>query len=187
MDNTKATELNKLLEEKEGETSYLEIGYEKGSTFNAVNATMKVAVDPFTDRGGVIQLPSDRYFETNEDKFDVIFIDGDHRSEQVERDLVNAYACLKRKGYLVLHDCNPHNEGMQAVPRSQREWTGDVWKVCYGFINEYGEKIKWHYNDADPYGLFVVQKTGMYKVKPGFTADLSWGDYKGYEHFKKDE
>ena len=40
-------------------------------------------------------------------RFDVIFIEGLHLAEQVDRDISNALRYLKDDGFIVLHDCNP--------------------------------------------------------------------------------
>lgn len=174
--------INSILQANENENpTYLEIGYGDGKHYQGIQAKDKICVDPNSSAAGVHKMTSDDFFAQNAAKFDVVFIDGEHNAAQVEKDLINAYNNLNKGGAVILHDCNPHNEGMQAVPRAQREWTGDVWKVCYGFIAEYGEVIKHEYNDSDPYGLFIIYKTGNRKLREGFTtSDLTFADYKGY-------
>ena len=44
----------------------------------------------------------------SETKFDVIFIDGLHLAEQVERDIENSLDFIKEDGYF--YDCNPPSE-----------------------------------------------------------------------------
>lgn len=113
-----------------GAVSYLEIGYGDGANYAAIRCRRKWSVDPA--EGGYAaakpthRMTSDAFFEDNEEKFDVIFIDGLHHADQVERDLKNSLAALAPGGVVICHDLNPTSEGMQAVPRSQQEWTGEV-------------------------------------------------------------
>ena len=47
---------------------------------------------------------SDAFFENNTEEFDIIFIDGDHRRVQAQKDLDNAMSCLSEGGIIFLHD-----------------------------------------------------------------------------------
>jgi hypothetical protein len=109
--------------------SYLEIGVNRGDTFNNVAASIKVAVDPHLvceqinriDNGLYIRffsLTSDQYFGNvahhldltdflSEHFFDVIYIDGLHTFEQVFRDLLNSIARLNPKGVIIIDDVIP--------------------------------------------------------------------------------
>lgn len=116
------------LTQKFGYKSYLEIGCRDNRTFDKINCPKKVGVDPA--RGGTIRTTSDEFFKSNTDTFDLIFIDGDHRSEQVLRDVLNATKCLNAGGTIVMHDCIPLKEEHQF-----REYKGgicnqDAWKAC---------------------------------------------------------
>jgi len=74
-------------------------------------------------------MTSDEFFAQNNDSFDLIFIDGLHHADQVERDILNALNVLNENGTICVHDCNPMTKEMQIVPRQQAAWTGDVWKT----------------------------------------------------------
>lgn len=50
------------------------------------------------------RMTSDDFFETTDQKFDFIYIDGDHRYDQQVRDFTNALKCLKEDGILAGHD-----------------------------------------------------------------------------------
>jgi predicted O-methyltransferase YrrM len=50
------------------------------------------------------KITSDDFFALNKLKFDIIYIDGDHRYEQVSRDINNAWECLNVGGQLIGHD-----------------------------------------------------------------------------------
>ena len=70
----------------------------------------------------------------NDKLYEIIFIDGLHKSEQVVRNIKNI-------GFIILHDCNPIKVVYQLVPRSPKLWNGDVLKSIVKFRsinNEYG-------------------------------------------------
>ena len=66
-------------------------------------------------------------------KYDIIFIDGLHHEDQVDRDIQNSIKHLNENGFIILHDCNPINESHQIVPRISKLWNGDVWKSIVKF------------------------------------------------------
>ena len=60
----------------------------------------------------ICKITSNEYFEQlsklkDSLKFDLIFIDGLHESEQVYRDYKNARKHLSKNGIIIFHDCNP--------------------------------------------------------------------------------
>lgn len=141
--------INQLFNKFDFLEKYLEIGTSNGYNFLRINAPYKIGIDP--DPGsearycghpeppivpGSLPFTSDEFFKRNEDKFDVIFIDGLHEEEQAYRDIQNACDCLKQGGFIVVHDCLPPNEGAQIVPRQQIQWTGNTWKAFTRFRNE---------------------------------------------------
>ena len=50
------------------------------------------------------KMTSNQFFNENHKYFDLIYIDGDHSSDQVNIDLVNSWNLLKNGGFLVLDD-----------------------------------------------------------------------------------
>ena len=50
------------------------------------------------------KLSSDFFFEKNNKFFDLIYIDGDHQTDQVNKDINNAWRVLNDGGYLILDD-----------------------------------------------------------------------------------
>ena len=50
------------------------------------------------------KMTSNMFFDKNQKYFDLIYIDGDHSSEQVKIDLINSWNSLKNGGFLVLDD-----------------------------------------------------------------------------------
>jgi predicted O-methyltransferase YrrM len=51
-----------------------------------------------------LKMTSNEYFENNNEKFDLIYVDGDHNSKQVSLDIENSWNILNKGGYLILDD-----------------------------------------------------------------------------------
>ena len=49
-------------------------------------------------------MTSNEFFKANSKKYDLIFVDGDHSSNQVEIDINNSWKILNKGGYLILDD-----------------------------------------------------------------------------------
>ena len=106
--------------------NYLEIGCDKDQSFSKIKVKNKVGVDPIS--GGTIRDTSYNFFKKNNDKFDLIFIDGLHHYSQVIKDIYNSLKVLNKNGFILVHDCLPRSIAHQAVPRYRGSWNGDVWK-----------------------------------------------------------
>jgi hypothetical protein len=148
---------------------YLEIGVYKGHSYNGVIATIKDSVDPDETTLAAYHLTSDDFFEkiapTLDYKYDVIFIDGLHHTEQVDKDIENSLKYLEDDGIIILHDCNPESEPRQRVPVDfdiwEHGWNGDVWKSVFKFrLNNSYRKYKVFVIDADE-GLGVIKNNRL--------------------------
>jgi hypothetical protein len=106
--------------------SYLEIGCRYDENYNLISIENKIGVDPAS--GGTHRMTSDEFFESNNLKFDIIFIDGLHISNQVDLDIENSLKFLNENGTIVLHDCSPAIEENQRQYIINSDWNGDVWK-----------------------------------------------------------
>lgn len=85
--------------------SFLEIGVAEGDVHRRINLENKVGVDPFeVCCPTVLKMTSDEFFQQNEDRFDVIFIDGDHSFEQSRKDFYNSVEALNNYGVILMHD-----------------------------------------------------------------------------------
>lgn len=144
--------INFLLTQTKG-LNYLEIGVrDPSANFNKIVCQNKFSVDPgieFKSNPVDFKLTSDEFFkklsrnELNDIKssvkFDVIFVDGLHLSEQVERDIINSLEFITDDGFIVLHDCNPPTEFHQREnyyfrnSPSRGYWNGTTWKAFYKF------------------------------------------------------
>lgn len=119
-------------------STYLEIGVNDGLCIRKINISNKDGVDPFpgSEIGGAIvpeinyPISSDLFFKNIEPnkKYDIIFIDGLHHTDQVDKDIINALNHLNLNGIVILHDCNPPEYELQLVPRVTGLWNGNVWK-----------------------------------------------------------
>lgn len=116
---------------------FLEIGVKAGAVGKRVRADIKFGVDPAPTSHAhrhythLYRQTSDEYFADQMGylNLSVVLIDGLHHADQVERDILNSVSHLNPLGTVLVHDCNPPDEGSQIVPRQQVHWNGDGWKV----------------------------------------------------------
>jgi hypothetical protein len=165
---------------KKGYKSYLEIGLGDGANFRNVVCDHKEGVDPTPPKGiaGIItQGTSDAFFELVSDVYDLIFIDGLHLSEQVEKDIINSWKSLKPGGTILIHDCFPWSAEIATRERNTVAWTGDVYKCVVGLIETYGEKITMSFI-PERAGIFRLQKgKTRLLIKPGFTKEIEYKEF----------
>lgn len=168
--------------QKYGYSHYLEIGVSNGDTFRNINIQHKESVDPAMGRyntaNPTYKMTSDEFFEKyREKKYDIIFIDGLHHSEQVDKDIKNSLNVLNENGVIILHDCNPTSEEEQLVPRETTRWLGDVWKsfVSFKSLNKLN------------YECFVVDTDcGCGVIRDGKTSlDIELPEKLTYQWFNK--
>lgn len=180
--------INELIKAN-GFESYLEIGLGDGSNFEAVKCQNKFGVEPkinvslktLLDFKRIYLDTSDSFFESNKDTFDLIFIDGDHTAEQVERDIVNSWNCLNKGGVIVLHDIKPHTFEMQEVPRKNKQWTGQVWRVWLGLQEKY-KTLKLEYVEEE-FGIGLIWKNGR-KITAPIISDCDFNLYQANEGWR---
>lgn len=133
---------------KHGFKKYLEIGVRNpDECFNLIECETKHSVDPLVehyDERIDYKFTSDDFFSLLENgqldlpsvyKWDLVFIDGLHISNWVERDILNSLNHLSEDGYVVLHDCNPPDifraREDYVVNGEVYAWNGTVWKAIY--------------------------------------------------------
>ena len=155
---SRTTIINYLLSLKKTDTLYLEIGVRNpAQNFDRIKATKKYSVDPgieFKLNPVDFKMTSDTFFKklsnddvlSNKIQFDVIFIDGLHLAEQVDRDILNSINYIKDDGFIVLHDCNPPSEWHAREnytfwnTPAGGYWNGTTWKAfmkwrCSDLVN----------------------------------------------------
>ena len=108
-------------------------------------------------------MTSDEFFSSNPQKYDLIFIDGLHIDEQVEKDILNSLKYLNKEGSIVLHDCNPpevyyaREDYYDTTTPAGAYWNGTVWKAIAKVRSEI-EGIYTSTVDTD-WGVCVIQKS----------------------------
>lgn len=172
--------LNSLID-KFSYSSYLEVGTQNPhSNFNKINCKNKISVEPFPKFDGIDFVgTSDEYFNQldENEKFDLIFIDGLHHYEQVLKDIDNSLVHLNENGSILCHDCLPHTERMQLREDLGGEWTGDVWKAMFILMKTRND-IKLRVIDTD-YGCGLIRKE---------TQDIkNFDDELTYEFYQKNK
>lgn len=155
--------------------NYLEIGVRNPEkNFNRINCKNKYSVDPgieFEENPVDYKMTSDNFFialrEESLDissnmKFDVIFIDGLHLADQVEKDILNALDFITNSGFIILHDCNPPTafharESYNFINSPAGSfWNGTTWKAFYKF--RHSKDLYSICFDTD-WGVGVISKT----------------------------
>jgi predicted O-methyltransferase YrrM len=84
----------------------LELGVYDNSNFNRISASRKVGVD--INGLATINCYTDEYFKNYLERFDIIFIDADHKLESVVQDFNNSIDVCDK--IIFLHDMIPPNE-----------------------------------------------------------------------------
>ena len=148
--------INDILTLFEGTTTYLEIGLRNPEdNFAKISATHKHSVDPgyeYEANPADYKMISDAFFSeldagtilSHDIRFDVVFIDGSHLADQVDKDIENAMRYLSEKGVIVLHDCNPPTIWHARETRdatfspSANVWNGTTWKAFYKWRTQQG-------------------------------------------------
>lgn len=178
--------------------NYLEIGVFNGENIRKIHALHKDGVDPGIE--GIIitevnfPMTSDNFFDLikghDDIKYDIIFIDGLHHSEQVKNDIENSILHIKNGGFIILHDCNPVSYEAQIVPRKTVAWNGDVWKAYVSF-KKFNPDVKCCVIDTD-FGVGVIQITNKQIINKNYLINweefnsnkkellnlISWNDFK---------
>jgi Methyltransferase domain len=179
---SRAEVINKLGEFFPKSLAYLEIGVDEGTTFFAVKARTKVAVDPrfkfpITEAkskepaGEFHEVTSDLYFSdiaTERTRFDIIYLDGLHTCEQTLRDFTNSLQFLAEDGIVVIDDVIPNSyhaslpdpriayKVRDFVHNSDDSWMGDVYKLVF-FIESYFPSCQLR-TVSDNHGQAIVWK-----------------------------
>ena len=148
--------LIQYLIDKMGYKTYVEIGVRKNGTklsIDHINCTEKIGVD-ILNRGQKYVMTSDEFFNTIEptQKYDIIFIDGDHEKTQLNCDIINALKHLNENGSIVVHDINPSEERL-LVPR----FCNNSWEA-FAKLRSEREDLAMYAFDIEAVGVGVIRK-----------------------------
>lgn len=163
----KATIINHLIKSKKYK-SYLEIGIQIRINWDQIDCDKKVGVEPFYITGDkrIKKVISDKFFASNKEKFDVIFIDGDHHEDAVYRDIKNSLLCLEDGGTIVLHDAFPPD-----LEHTQAYHCGTVYRAIWKARLEGGLSVLTYSGD---FGVCLMKKSD----EPAIQCAV--GDYRNY-------
>ena len=106
-------------------------------TFLHIRCTHKVHIG--IGSAGGDEKAYETFFEQNDDKFNLIFIDGIHTEAQVSKDIDTAYKCLAPGGIILIHDCLPPDAWHQRELEEYNEgenWNGTAWKAALRIFNQ---------------------------------------------------
>lgn len=141
---------------------YLEIGVEDGECLRLIECKYKDGVDPASEHAN-FKMYSNDFFNNlpNDIKYDIVFIDGLHVEEQVDKDIENALNHLSENGSIVLHDCNPPTKWHQrsyeeAQLNGCRQWNGTVWRSIVKLVATRPDLVINVVNDD--WGCGIVQR-----------------------------
>jgi predicted O-methyltransferase YrrM len=131
------TDLLNFLALHSGARRYLEIGVrDTRVNFDRILVPEKDGVDPALQYGHIgFELTSDEFFALLDrrgaaDRYDLVFVDGLHLADQVQRDVENSLRYLAPGGTIVMHDCNPIAEEHQIDEYDGvAHWNGTTWKA----------------------------------------------------------
>ena len=163
--------------------------------FLHVRAWRKTGVDPFAAvplskrllhpntllRGRLLQTPSDEFFSSlaSDERFDIIFVDGDHRFEQSLRDVEHALDHLADGGVVLVHDCDPPTP--QAASPDPRDatggpWCGEVWRTIV-LLRATRADLSVEVLEAD-FGVGVIHRlpSPTLELEPGSVAGMTYED-----------
>lgn len=182
---TRTDIINRLIEAN-GYKSYLEIGVpDPKRNYDKIRCKHKECVDPLigdnfehhrisdADKWLTYRMTSDEMFAQMpaNKKYDIIFIDGLHLEEQVDKDIFHSLKHLNKNGCIVVHDCLPQCEQHQLEKRETNIWNGSVWKSIPK-LNAYG--IEYITVNAD-YGCGILLYGKISKLPE--KSILTWEDF----------
>lgn len=118
--------------------TYVELGVKKGYTFNQLSPLVSraIAVDLII-RKSIIKLNNVETYEMTTDKFssiwkdpiDFLFIDADHKKEQVLKDFENCSKFVKSgTGIIALHDTHPIDKSLLNNDNCSNSWEA-AWEI----------------------------------------------------------
>jgi len=84
---------------------FIDFEENKDKDFNQIFENFKYNTKNFQNRIRLSKSTSDLFFENiDNEKFDLIYIDGNHRAENVFKDAKNSFKSLKRGGFIIFDD-----------------------------------------------------------------------------------
>lgn len=114
---------------------------------------------------------SQDFYRSNQQKFDIIYVDCLHTEGVVDYHLSECLKILSPKGILLINNCLPRDQGhirpYEEYLKNQSSWTGDVWKSVLKYQPEIVD-VEW--------GMAIIP-SGSVVTNPSPT----WEDFLTYE------
>lgn len=107
--------------------------YGSHTNLSLINQRIEWLIDNTDIDVSFYNMDSAEFFRFHSEKFDVIFIDGDHSYTGVKMDFVKSLPLLNENGHLIFHDINS-----SLCPGVKRLWDEIKHEKCIEFIS--GEK-----------------------------------------------
>lgn len=183
---------------------YLEIGVNHGDTFRHVAIEDRTGVDPefrfdtsslANARTRLVPATSDAFFAglDLDEIYDIVFIDGLHRFEQVVRDFANVLLHTHRRSVIVLDDTVPSDVYSTLPSQSQAlhqrklggtnegSWHGDVYKTVF-YIHDFWPGLQYRtvIDGGNPQTLVWRARSGGRTPLFNDLEDISRLDYFGF-------
>jgi len=162
----KNAEIINYLIQKNNYKTYLEIGVETGLNFNEINIDHKESCDISNsmwelDYPITYLMTSDEMFANMSinQKYDIIFIDGMHSEDYLDRDIINSLKHLNPNGLILCHDVLPVCNFNTSELCNNGAWTGTCWKSITKLQDQ---NIEFHTLNQNFYGLTIIH----YKDNP---------------------
>lgn len=134
------------------ECKYLEIGSQRRDNFLKINAWIKhdCEENPIGTTPHFHGSSNDFFAKLEKLRlnsvYDVIFIDGWHKCEQVLKDIINASKHLSENGFIVIHDCLPkeYKDQLREITEENKgRWLGDCYRAV-AYLVKYISKDQVH-------------------------------------------
>lgn len=107
--------------------SYLELGVWNGRNHSQILCKDKASVDVQWEP--TFKMTTDSFFEVNDRRYDIVFVDADHCLKSGLKDYNNATKICDK--FIIMHDLYPDNP-QQATENGN--YAGNVWRLLYHII-----------------------------------------------------
>jgi len=137
---------------------YLELGIDKGELIHKISQVVPncYGVDIADNRTikdvkyTFLNKSTNEFFDSNKDRFDIIFIDADHNIKACRRDFENALKCINNDGIILIHDVDP------MTPKYSNRWfCYDSYKII-DYIEQKHKELNYINLPITVAGLLIV-------------------------------
>ena len=166
---------------------YLEIGIGvKKETWDEISCDKKIGIDPdpffcdyvSTENDRIHNLYSEDFFSSNHDKFDIIYIDGDHKEKSVFFDLKESLKILNNDGIIFMHDVGPQTNEQTNLSASGTAYIAWMKLINQNEETEIKEKLyhcSYIFDDLDVIG--ILWKSNK-ENKISLDEEYNWENYE---------